>query len=147
MGDVININGTKRNTNVILHSAKRRKRGRKASTAYYGVRNPELAHIFAVYSVKFGTISDVNGSKEPCFALFNENEEVKIPEYALVRDDESYPEILAKMLEEDFSENKYKHAVILGPDNSLVIAQGDNVDKVLEEAKKIGVANPVLLCF
>jgi len=147
MGKVVDINRSKRSANIILHAAKRRRRGRNSSKSYYGVRNPEIAHILAVYSAKFGTESDMNGPKEPCFALFDENEEVEVPEYALVRDDDSYPKILEKLLEEDVPKNKYKHAAILDSNNSLVISRGNDVDSVLEEAKKIGVENPVLLCF
>ena len=147
MAEIINIKSSKkRSIDVILHSARRMKRGRKSSKPFSGVNNPRLANIYAIYSFKFMTETEGISFKELCFALFDENEDVNIPGYALVEDKNAYPEILERLLnEEDTPKKRCKYAATINFTNSLVIAQGDDVESVFREAKRKGVDNPVLV--
>ncbi len=146
MGEVINIKKARSAIDVIFDSTRRRKRGRNSSFSYCGVDNPKWALLYAIYSNKFGTESEGNGLKELCFALFDEEKETEVPYYALTEDPINYPKILERLLnQEDFVDRRHSFVAILCQTNSLVVAEGDEEDFVIKEAKRRGVKNPVVI--
>lgn len=136
---------------VLTHAMVRRKRKKNLSKSYCGVNNPAWALYYAVASTKFETENESSDLENLNFGLYEEARDgpsqKEINEYfEKIKDEEFFKRELEKFLDREKEvETNFKYVALLSENNSLVIAQANEIELLFKKAQKRGVKNPFIV--
>jgi len=130
---------------VVMHGNIRAQRGKAPSTPYSSIVNPKLAFQIASYSLDYGTECEEANVTNICMALFEDAPPSKLEiqrQCQLMDDPGAFQKELKKILEDD---DEYSFVAVVDEKNSLAVAKGTDIKKVITEAAKRGVKNPFIV--